>query len=742
MSRLVGFAAVAVAAATAGFAAAPAFGLADLAAPVSAAAVVPVAVVAARRRAALPWPMSVAATGAAWFAVCAALLFHGSGGLGPALSALSATVDGAVNGWARLLDTTLPAPPDPDLLIVPLTATWLAAFTGAEILARTRALLWPLAPAVVAFVCVVVLTAAGPGDATVQAAGLLLVAGLTVVRRRPDFGGAPDRDRAPPRTPGETAASRDGPAGRGPRAGRLPAAVVVTACAIAALAAGAGLTDGAQAYDPREGRTLDVHSYSSLNPLGEVSGWLTDPDRVLFTVRGDRPSAVRLAVLDNFDGWQWTSSDRFVASGGTMPGQPGVPTAPGTVRQQIEIVESIGVHIPAADRPERFEVDAVPGADKVQVGVSPGSGVLIAAGGVTAGLRYTVESRAAPRYPAALLAGLRPATGEDALRLTELPPGMPEEIATLADQAVGDATAPFVRAARLERHLTTGPDFAFDTAAGAGHGYGRLRQFLTSDRRRGTPEQFASTFALAVRTLGMPSRVVVGFGPGVRTAADGRRAVRTGDVQVWAEVEFAGVGWLPFYPTPGERVGGRLDPPAASRGAPPDRDKVIDQVVDAVPTPTPALRVPPTGDGGNPNGWTIAAAAVAAGAGALYLAAAVARPRLLRRRRRAGGPREQVVGAWRDCLDSLRNAGRPVPASATTADVVSMSEVPPAAGLLLEILGAMVDRAAYAPDSQSMATAHAAWECADRIRGELAAVTPRLTRVVSRLRPAAVLTRR
>ena len=64
---------------------------------------------------------------------------------------------------------------------------------------------------------------------------------------------------------------------------------------------------------------------------------------------------------------------------------------------------------------------------------------------------------------------------------------------------------------------------------------------------------FAGAFALMARTLGMPSRIVVGFLPGEFTGdtVDGQRVaeVTTGQLHAWPEVYFEGVGWVAFEPT-------------------------------------------------------------------------------------------------------------------------------------------------------------------------------------------------
>jgi hypothetical protein len=59
--------------------------------------------------------------------------------------------------------------------------------------------------------------------------------------------------------------------------------------------------------------------------------------------------------------------------------------------------------------------------------------------------------------------------------------------------------------------------------------------------------------ALMARSLGIPSRIAVGFQPGERSFDDGQTfyTVNSDDLHAWPELYFQGVGWLRFEPTPG-----------------------------------------------------------------------------------------------------------------------------------------------------------------------------------------------
>ena len=55
--------------------------------------------------------------------------------------------------------------------------------------------------------------------------------------------------------------------------------------------------------------------------------------------------------------------------------------------------------------------------------------------------------------------------------------------------------------------------------------------------------------AAMLRFLGIPARVAVGFTSGRQD--DGTWVVTDHEAHAWVEVWFAGVGWIPFDPTPG-----------------------------------------------------------------------------------------------------------------------------------------------------------------------------------------------
>lgn len=71
-------------------------------------------------------------------------------------------------------------------------------------------------------------------------------------------------------------------------------------------------------------------------------------------------------------------------------------------------------------------------------------------------------------------------------------------------------------------------------------------------RKKGHCEFFASSMAVMLRTIGIPSRVVTGFAGGVYNPISGWYVVRASDAHSWVEAYLPHLGWTTFDPTPAD----------------------------------------------------------------------------------------------------------------------------------------------------------------------------------------------
>ncbi len=134
-------------------------------------------------------------------------------------------------------------------------------------------------------------------------------------------------------------------------------------------------------------------------------------------------------------------------------------------------------------------------------------------------------------------------------------------IARLARQVVAaaGATNVYEQATAIEAYLrrtdgaSEGPasarPFTYDLETPSPPGDQRAVDYFLLRTHRGYCEYFASSMGVMLRTLGIPARLVNGFGKG---SYDPQRGfvVRAQDAHTWVEVYFPGYGWVPFEPTP------------------------------------------------------------------------------------------------------------------------------------------------------------------------------------------------
>jgi hypothetical protein len=176
--------------------------------------------------------------------------------------------------------------------------------------------------------------------------------------------------------------------------------------------------------------------------------------------------------------------------------------------------------------------------------------------------------------------------------------------------------------------------------------------------------------ALMLRMDGIPARVAAGFLSGSYDTASHRFVVRAVDAHSWVEVFFAGIGWVPFNPTPARTTVPVAPFPSQTRRIAPDA--AIAATVGG-PTRTPlderALRLH---SAASSSSWLpLSPLLLPALAGVLALLALSARwiGGLVRLRRSLAGDGEL---ATRELVRALGRLGYALPATVTLARVESM----------------------------------------------------------------------
>ena len=183
--------------------------------------------------------------------------------------------------------------------------------------------------------------------------------------------------------------------------------------------------------------------------------------------------------------------------------------------------------------------------------------------------RYRAESTTALLDPTGLAAaGLEDVPPEIRARYTALPRGIPDRVYELARVAAGLAPdvaaptpppSPYAQARAIEAFLHQYP-YTLDLSLPPGDV--DIVDYFLFDLQRGFCDYFASAMVVMARAVGLPARLAAGFrqqSPDAR----GVQTVRQIDAHSWAEVYFAGYGWVEFEPTPPFAVPSAPTAPAA-----------------------------------------------------------------------------------------------------------------------------------------------------------------------------------
>jgi|tagenome__1003787_1003787.scaffolds.fasta_scaffold20984804_3 transglutaminase-like putative cysteine protease len=136
-------------------------------------------------------------------------------------------------------------------------------------------------------------------------------------------------------------------------------------------------------------------------------------------------------------------------------------------------------------------------------------------------------------------------------------PAVDPRISKLAEQITGDSRTQFDKAAAVESYLRT--HYGYTLQLPSASPSDPVANFLFQ-RKQGHCEYFASSMAVMLRTLGIPSRVVNGFHSDEFNDLTGNYIVRAKDAHSWVEAYFPGFGWQMFDPTPAGRGGTAQNP--------------------------------------------------------------------------------------------------------------------------------------------------------------------------------------
>jgi len=438
-------------------------------------------------------------------------------------------------------------------------------------------------------------------------------------------------------------------------------------------------------------------------------------DDIVFRVRAPFASLWRAEVFDTYDGSLWTrSSDRLISLPTTDAGYD-VPLTDGFEAGTRPLVQTFFM--------EQAQPNVLFTAAWPQTVYFPGGGLrtdpdlsIRAPIYLDEGLVYSVESTV-PTVTGEDLAQLPPMRTlprrSSLDRFLELPDELPARDRELADAITAGARNEYGAVMAVQSWLQTNTRYDLTVPREPAR-VDAVDHFLF-ETRRGFCEHIASAMALLLRTQGIATRVVTGYGPGLRNPFTGYYEVRASDAHAWVEVLYPQVGWVAYDPTFGvpavpdgwgSPMGADLTSWAAAH-----LGRVVPDGVRSIAGTVAGRAVAAIGVAGR--AWPIPLVGVVIG---------VAVALIRRRRRHRVPPVDTIAAAHEELVAALATMGHPLDPSQTPAETLAMvSRVQRLAGEAAAhatvVLGS-VERARFAPpaDRPSEAEATRALASATRVR--------------------------
>ena len=131
----------------------------------------------------------------------------------------------------------------------------------------------------------------------------------------------------------------------------------------------------------------------------------------------------------------------------------------------------------------------------------------------------------------------------------QLPASMPQRVRDLAESVTQGAETPLDKAQAIQGFLR-GTDFTYSQDIDAPPADSDGVDHFLFESRTGYSDYFASSMAVMLRAVGIPSRLAAGYAPGQYHEESGLRFIRDSDSHGWVQVYFPEYGWIDFEPTP------------------------------------------------------------------------------------------------------------------------------------------------------------------------------------------------
>ena len=303
---------------------------------------------------------------------------------------------------------------------------------------------------------------------------------------------------------------------------------------------GSGVLDFSAGGYPGFGDVVDLRSRGRLS------------DDLAFKVRAQQAALWRAEVFDRYDDSRWTITGEETES---LPlDEDGLSVAvPADIALRNTALGGGSSRVVQTFYIEAAQPNVVFAAASARQVYFPAAGLRVDAGGsirspilLDEGLVYSVVSEV-PVTDARLLRGARQRLPADVAPYLQLPASLPRRVGALAARIAGEGASQYDQVTSVQSWLRANTEYDLEVPRDP-DGVDAVDHFLF-ETRRGYCEQIATSMAVMLRTLGIPTRLVTGYGPGERNPLTGYFEVKQSDAHAWLEVFYPGIGWVPYDPT-------------------------------------------------------------------------------------------------------------------------------------------------------------------------------------------------
>ena len=274
-------------------------------------------------------------------------------------------------------------------------------------------------------------------------------------------------------------------------------------------------------------------------PFGESWHW---GDRIEFVVISEQPSYWQVHVYDTYTSEGWTNRPSVESLQKSRKIWKGAEIAPGAGKLEYTVITGTKAS-------ELLTTGAFVSADTpVLVNESDGDIISVKAPRLLGiGEKYTVTVAVTDASPTELYLA-----GEDypesiLKTYLQLPPEFPESVRELTEEVVSGKRTPYQKVLAIRDYLASIP---YETKVEVPPEGTDGVEFFLLEQREGFCIHYASSAAVMLRSVGVPSRIAVGYLPGEPGEKAGEYVLRDKQYHTWPQVYFPGYGWIDIEVTP------------------------------------------------------------------------------------------------------------------------------------------------------------------------------------------------